>query len=717
MFLNARRKKRNPTHSTVSKNNKNKKTSKALAGTAGLQKPSPLPPSPPGLEETFEDSGSISFGRPELLGEAEEQNHLDNSNYSTMKGVSVGLISPDRKERSRSTFDMSAILSRQEASRQQQQKKCTQNPETSNEDDADNADDDASKHNTSWGSNLSPVRSIEEPPTISRRSLSPPTPHSSFRFGSSRSASGRHSSLQASIKQASSMQDALELEAILTREDHEEEDAQDEELLRSTMDLFCNRLSGTNRMLNFVMGAAALLDFLSFISPFLLRREEEKQAAAKNAAGTTQYLYSYLFSLMGEQIEERGPMRTALAFLGDNSDIIGIIFAILWFLHSFGNAARVRNWVLRKRDQERLLVDEDSAEDDQRLKIIDNQHSRSSSSATAVIDWMGGAWGVYVIMILWQLLFLPIGFYTAAYQIITGDAAEGIHRVPECIGDHCVMVSIVTSKYQQSLLYVMCHQAAYYASQRVKEEAKEEYRQRFNRLKRFLLRFAIRHPVEFRRKLQKALRCLRWVRYILPLIGSLNKLKSNMLDLTKKYRQRREAAVLERCFDTLASQKRLDQLSPSEQEGHAPLLIQAAWRARQKRKQLRALKMFQQDPEFIAALKLQKHFKAWLTRSRARLKRKKLELALLQEMELRTLKGRAGPHLTAVQRRRMYQLQNELRVAAKKRRQTQMLVGVCREHVRMLIVYFFYNYRTAHITYISSPLSATRSFARIQGSL
>lgn len=73
-------------------------------------------------------------------------------------------------------------------------------------------------------------------------------------------------------------------------------------------------------------------------------------------------------------------------------------------------------------------------------------------------------------------------------------------------------------------------------------------------------------------------------------------------------------------------------------------------------------------------MKLQKFFKAWLERARARLNRKKIELVILLQMEQRMINKESGTHISAVQRKRLYKLQDELKTAAKKRRQAKMLL-------------------------------------------
>ena len=588
-----------------------------------------------------------------------EKNH--SKSHVQMKGVSVGLFSPDRKERYCNSMDMGdgimSSLRKQQllllppppqaeitCSSSRQEEHRAEKRREEGEDDFFSADESRPSINFSL------KRSTDEE---AHNSTSPV-----------------HSFMRSAVKH-SSMEDALTIEAMITKESDQE--LQDEELLRSTSDLFFTRLDSESRGLNMILAVAALLDFLSFLSPSLLRRD----APEEESKGSTQYLYSYLFLKVSEHIDDAGPIRKTLHFFEKHGDSIGLVFSILWFLFAFGKARRTRDWVLRMRDRKKLFNNDctnKTSHDASSSPFKRFESEDSTVSASKLVNNMGGAHGIYLLMVSWQLLLLPVGFYTTVYQVIAGDAADyGIHKVPKCVGEECYMANVVTKKFRQSVLYVFVQQGTHFVSHRIKEEVKTEYLQRFAQLKRFLMRFAIRHPLEFRRKLRRGLQWIRWIRYLIPLVGGANKLRGNMLDLLKKRRQRREKEVLQRCFYELQDCKRLRDLNHSQQQDHAPLIIQTAWRSRQRRKQIRALKLFKQDPEMIATIKLQKHFRSWLERSRARLKRKWAELTLLQKMERESIRGRAT-HISAMQRRRMYLLQDELVSTAKKRRRRQMLL-------------------------------------------
>lgn len=333
----------------------------------------------------------------------------------------------------------------------------------------------------------------------------------------------------------------LELEALVTREEHEI-DMQDEELLSSTIDIFRNRLSRRTKVFNIVLAVSALLDFISFLAPALIRTPEEDEEK-----GTPKYLYRYFLDKVAERINE-GPVRSTLSWFEAHSDMLGIVFSLLWFVHSFGRASRLRHWTLRDRDRKRLLKEESSSDVCDEIKQTINtgvigSNAQSCASVSTVIDWAGGAWDIYAKMIIIQLLLLPVGFYTMTYNAIRVFfyGVGGIIETPEhgaremakaALQEKNFLVDeVLSTKFQQSLLYVLFHQTTYFVSNHLKTKTKDEIAHQVNILKRFLMRFAIRHPLEFKRKLQKLLRVFRWVRYvmsIMSIIGRMNKLKVSL---------------------------------------------------------------------------------------------------------------------------------------------------------------------------------------------
>ena len=495
----------------------------------------------------------------------------------------------------------------------------------------------------------------------SRRWKTPATPYpskqdmqSSYRFG---------------------LAETLEVEAILTRNDDDDDDLalQDEELVGNSFDLFHSRPRAKDRSFNAILRFAALLDLLSHVAPTILCRPDDEK---DEKDFIYQYLKRFFVNRAAEQVTNRGVLQVFLTFCAEKRNELGLLFSLLWFTNSLSHASRIRSWVSTQRQKKELFSrnnDGDGVGDLGNKSEKDGSGANLGSTATT-IDRIGGPWGLYFIIIGFQILTLPIGFYKLIYNSIHVEVGSILNAAGTFDNIKTQIISIagediISLKYQQSALYVGFTQLLYFASQRLKEEVMANLILKRKRLLRYLARFAIRHPVAFRTKVRTTLTCVRWAKYLLPILRDLEKLKDGVWDLIKKHQQRRKARIVQDAARIISNT-----LEASDRRARAAILIQTHWRGTQQRKYYRALRFLRGGEEVVAALKLQMHFRSWLERARARLKRKRAELFLLQEMEKRMIEGEKGVHISTSQRRRMYELSDELRAAAKRRRQKRMLL-------------------------------------------
>jgi hypothetical protein len=150
----------------------------------------------------------------------------------------------------------------------------------------------------------------------------------------------------------------------------------------------------------------------------------------------------------------------------------------------------------------------------------------------------------------------------------------------------------------------------------------------------------------------------RWVKYIQPIFGAVNKLNGNLMELTKKYRQRHRARVAQKIRQIL-----FRQMTSNERREYAARRIQSMYRSYRTRKVIWALNIIQGNKETLAAIKVQSVFRAKLARARKRLKRKRMELQKLQakaRMDLHLKKGKKS--MNAEERKRLYELEEELQM-------------------------------------------------------
>lgn len=340
---------------------------------------------------------------------------------------------------------------------------------------------------------------------------------------------------------------------------------------------------------------------------------------------------------------------------------IGMIFSILWFLCAFVRAQWVRDKKLRDLDRQRLLHEDvlDVKTFQQDVKVYE------------------GAWDAYYWTVGIQLLLLPVGFYVFIWQSL-----KRIVNPSAVFLDSDLQVDVVytgndgsmhvehrfTTHSTHCLLVAILHYCAVVIKQTtgVQLEYSADYAKK--KIIRRVLGFALRHPKRFVRRFREARTGIRWFKYLAPLIGTGNKLLGNVKDLLTKQRQylhAREARRIRKQFWKL--------MDKDERREAAAIRIQKCWRAMRARKAVEALQLIQGTKESIAAIRMQSAFRAALARARTRLLLKKRELDRL-EAEAVSTGMHPTEHMSVDDRRRMYELQDELNVTAKKLVNEKMLL-------------------------------------------
>ena len=384
---------------------------------------------------------------------------------------------------------------------------------------------------------------------------------------------------------------------------------------------------------HFLLGATALLDFLT-------------------AMASRPKAFSFTSILSGSRrLEPWHLVGCCWTWLGEHSNQWSICFSLLWAADSFVEAHRRRLQDVRERDRQRLLNLSDSASELTSETTVDTKEN----------DWWRGSRGVYYRTIFRQLMLLPVGFYVVLSHgirelydpVLTDGEHHNISAATQTRKSNNVALLDKTylsySRASQSLIVALTRQvittAGSITGQRVRLQAIE----RAKRVGIIALRRAVKNPFRFYRRANMLLRLVRWIKYLGPVFGTLNKLVGNFLDLLDKHQQRSAAKRA-----SAARRKRLHQLSKEEQLEYCATFIQKTFRANQSRRKMRMIRLMRRDAEIVAAVKLQSSFRAALRRARARLKDKMLELQKLKEQS-----GTA--EMSSKQRRRMYQLQEELK--------------------------------------------------------
>lgn len=328
-----------------------------------------------------------------------------------------------------------------------------------------------------------------------------------------------------------------------------------------------------------------------------------------------------------------------------------ILFSLMWFTDAFVKAQRKRDLKLRELDKQRLQEQNNEEISDEKL----------------------GAWGTYYWAVFVQLLLLPVSFYlVVAYHLrvpmppdlakkALGDDEDleiTFHNKDGSV-DH---LHSFTTSTTQTLAYAILRYSTTVLTRITGVRVKAKIRAFAASIARRMAFFSIRNPRRAAQRFRKLRTALRWLKYLAPLIATSNKLRGNVIDLFKKYRQRRAAKDAQKVREKLWKQQK-STLDPKELESRAAVLIQSKFRARRAQRAVRALQLFIGKKAELACIKMQKILRKKLAQARHRLFLKKLELQKLQQKQQDMKKAKG--ELSIAERRRLYELQDELGAEAR----------------------------------------------------
>lgn len=336
-----------------------------------------------------------------------------------------------------------------------------------------------------------------------------------------------------------------------------------------------------------------------------------------------------------------------LEWLRTHSNRIGITFSLLWFMDAFVWARRKRLQALENLDRQALAAA--SCPCCKRNGGATKDVARSTTCISSDIQnpvRFHQTWtkcqSVYIRTMALQVLLLPVGFVESVLYVLLQvvHLEDGTNENPAPL----FAAANSTKSIGFALLEYLGTQTTRMLGERI-----EHFRlQRIRRLIRLLLIYGVRHPFRFRRRLRRWLRAFRWVKHLVPIVGSINKLRGNCGDVLKRYRQFRNT----RRAQNLRVLRR-QALSEQELQHYCAVLLQKMVRSYLVRRKLRVIRIIQAHEEVMAALRLQRQLRRWMQRSKARLRHDWQELERLHAMPRITM--------NADERRRMYVLQTTLR--------------------------------------------------------
>ena len=279
-------------------------------------------------------------------------------------------------------------------------------------------------------------------------------------------------------------------------------------------------------------------------------------------------------------------------------------------------------------------------------KMVNNNNTTTTRKTTTTINPVRS----FVLRLCLQLVLLPVGFYFFLYTILatmrnttSSLGQELLDQVQEqdWKDDHDQNnnnhdddnnndkdIPIWTVHSTISLGFAMLQWLFMVVSQHVSHHAKAGLNTSTKHVGRYLRSYVFRNPFRSVRYASQALRILRWIKYLGPLIGTLNKLKGSLQQLYQRYQSHRQA---QQAFKI--RQQLWKTLSDEGLQEYCAKLIQRVYRGRLVRNHVRILQLFKGNSQALAALRLQALCRGFLARIRAKLKAAQLELQTLTERQ------------------------------------------------------------------------------------
>lgn len=303
------------------------------------------------------------------------------------------------------------------------------------------------------------------------------------------------------------------------------------------------------------------------------------------------------------------------------SNTFSIVFSFFWFIDAIVKAA------VKRRRADRLW----------NLLSPSKQHRQRDKAKRR-----------YYRTIVLQFLLLPVGFYLFVGFLFRFAVGMEKENNKEAVDGLLSSEGTLTERTDLCLLVGVLRFTASHFKHRMGVAFEAGLKTVKWKSVRKLFKSAIRRPRTFRRRVLKFLTYLRWIQYLLPLFAAGNKLRENVVDFVKKYKQR-----LASMHAQGVRRRRWSHLTLEQQQHVAAALLQARFRSRRTRKLVQVLKKLKAEQEWRAITTFQKIARGMLERARLRILKKRLELQRLQEQEEHSL--------SLEDQRRLHELESELK--------------------------------------------------------
>mmetsp|Transcript_7975 Transcript_7975/g.17154 ORF Transcript_7975/g.17154 Transcript_7975/m.17154 type:complete len:864 (+) Transcript_7975:101-2692(+) len=444
------------------------------------------------------------------------------------------------------------------------------------------------------------------------------------------------------------------------------------------------------RAWSFIMCVTGIFDILAYMEPTLRKLYNDRSFCAPTNTTTTPSLTEFGkgVSNLLVNLDEAPSMSwycsifiTFLDRLRDYNVVIAFVFSLLWFKQSHTKAIDEYHYnTTIKEDRFQLLSPSSAKTTSSNNDTKGNQNGNSKwierkKKLSPIF--------IYYRRIIVRMTLLPVGFYIILFHFARGlmngkwlyrellierHANETVYLT---IQDPNEYVTIEVSKAHAKMstifgifIYLKYHFLSATAVLRAKLGAHYIPQLRRKLVVRVVKEF--RKPMYFIQQLKTVLQYVRWIKYSIPLIVKLNKLRSNTMATLRKRRQFAKAKFrkLKRLQSDLSKKQ-----TQADVKADAGILIQRVWRAYLNDRHQRVLSCFCINKKLNAAMKIQLAFRRVSLKNRINLALKRKELNRLE-----WLKRKKIQKLNDEERRRLYELQDEFMAEAKKTINKRLLV-------------------------------------------
>ena len=344
------------------------------------------------------------------------------------------------------------------------------------------------------------------------------------------------------------------------------------------------------RAWSFILCIFGLLDILAYIEPTLRSYGTcAAAAAASNFAGFDGTVSGLL------ELEDTYEPSTSwfcstwitfLNRLNDYNVVISFVFSVLWFKYSHSKAREEYYYKTRVQEDRIQLLSPTTSNKDEEGKEYTNRSARRKKGKVNPRN-------IFYRRIVSRMILLPVGFYIILYYFLRGlMRGKWLYRelmiapVNETVfltfqdPNEYVTIEISKAHAKMSTIFAILTYMKYrflLATTFARAELGAYFKNSaIPQLRRKLVVNAARNPRNFIRQLKTVLKYVRWIKFIIPLIAKLNKLRGNAVSTLRKRRQVAIAKKQRLIYNFLWKKK-----SQAEKEEDAAILIQRVWRAHQ----------------------------------------------------------------------------------------------------------------------------------------